>query len=276
MDKKIKIGIMGVGMIGDVHIKNIRKDGRGKVIWIASRTQKTLDRKMKKFDISQGTLDYREILQDPQVEAVIIASPPHTHSEMALAALEAGKHILLEKPMAISYEEVKQITTAVRKHPEQLVLECSCRHARLQPKFPFIKQIIDSGKLGKVYHIHHNHLMRRTFIEYNPAGKWSLEKEKAGGGPFLDQGVYDLSFHLGLLGDVPNLTSIKSFTKKGLKTFPDKSIHQDIEEHGAAYMEFDAGLTYYYERGAGVHCDVNNETRICGTKGGLRFGFNSW
>ena len=131
MDKKIKIGIMGVGMIGDVHIKNIRKDGRGEVIWIASRTQKTLDRKMKKFGISQGTLDYREILQDPQVEAVIIASPPHTHTEMTLATLEAGKHLLLEKPMAISYEGIRQITEAVKKHPQQLVLECSCRHTRV-------------------------------------------------------------------------------------------------------------------------------------------------
>jgi hypothetical protein len=61
-----------------------------------------------------------------------------------------------------------------------------------------------------------------------------------------------------------------------LKKFQDPRLHQDIEEHGAAYMEFDGGLTYYYERGSGAHCEAANETRLCGTLGSARFGFCSW
>jgi predicted dehydrogenase len=275
MSEHITIGIIGAGMIGDVHINTIRNDGRGKVKWIAAATDETLLKKLSKHDIKHGTLDYNDILNDPEVDAVVIASPPFTHLEMTFAAIESGKHILLEKPMTVNMNESNQIIEKAKNY-SKVLLECSCRHARLQPKFRFAKKMIEDGELGEVYHIHHNHLMRSTFIEYNPAGKWALDKTKAGGGPFLDWGVYDLSFHLGLLNDEPNLKEIKSFTKSGLKKFKDKNIKQNVEEHGAAYMEFNSGLTYYYERGSGVHCETANETRIYGTKGSLRFGYCSW
>ncbi len=273
---KINIGLIGAGMIGDVHIEKIRRDGRAEVTYIAARSEGTLQTKMKKYGIEKGTLDYREMLEDNSLDAVIIASPPYTHLAMLKEALSAGKHVLLEKPMVPNPQELAELLSVVASYPKKLVLECSCRHARLQPKFHFIKQMIDEGQLGEVYHIHHNHLMRGTFIEYNPAGAWAHQKRQAGGGPFIDWGVYDLSFHLGLLGDRPQLKSVKSFTRNGLKRFSNANFRSDIEEHGAAYMEFDTGLTYYYERGSGVHAEIANETRIFGTKGSLRFAYCSW
>jgi len=156
------------------------------------------------------------------------------------------------------------------------VLDCSCRHTKLTPRFRMIKEMIDSGELGEIYHIHHRGLTRGTFIEYNPAGVWAHQKSQAGGGPFLDLGVYDLAFHLGLLDDKPQISSARSFKRNGLKVFSDPSFKSDIEEHGAAWMEFDTGLTYYYERGNGVPCEAPNQTRMHGTKGSLRFSFNSW
>jgi predicted dehydrogenase len=276
LNPKIEIGIIGAGMIGDVHVENLRKDGRAAVTWLAELNPETLQTKLKKHQIAKGTPDYREMLADPSLSAVIIATPPFTHFEILKDALQAGKHVLLEKPMVTNQQDLSELVTLVGKYPEQIVLEASCRHARLQPKFKFIKQMIDDGQLGEVYHIHHRQLSRSTFIEYNPAGVWAHQKEKAGGGPLLDWGVYDLSFHLGVLNDEPQLKSLKSFTRNGLKHFPDPAFQSDIEEHGAAFLEFDTGLTYYYERGSGVHAQVPNETRIYGTQGSLRFAFTSW
>jgi predicted dehydrogenase len=136
--------------------------------------------------------------------------------------------------------------------------------------------MIDTGELGEIYHIHHNHLSRTTFVEYNPKGAWAMNKELAGGGPFADMGVYDLSFHLGLLDDVPQLKSLRSFSRNDLRDMSNFVEFSDVEQHGAAWMEFDTGLTYYYERGAGVHSETPNETRLYGTKGGLRFQFPAW
>ncbi len=275
-DQKLNVGVIGAGMIGDVHIENFRRDARAAVTWIASRTPETLNKKVKKHHIPNGTLNYKELLDDPSLDAVVIASPPFTHAQMVCDALDAGKHILLEKPLAADIKDVQTIVDKTKQHPDLLVLECSCRHARLQPKFGVIKEMIAAGKLGEIYHIHHQAASRGTFIEYNPAGSWALYKALAGGGPFIDWGVYDLSFHLGLLDDRPALQNLCSFTQNGLKVYPDPEVKADIEEHGAAWMQFDHGLTYVYERGSGVHMELPNQTRIYGTKGGLEFGFCSW
>lgn len=276
MKRRPNIGIIGAGMVAGIHLAGLLKTGRANVLWIADIDKKVLRQKLIKYNIPNGSADYRDILKDDRVEAVIIAAPPFAHFPMAVEAMNAGKHVLLEKPMVVSRAQMNLLVGEVRKHRKLIVLECSARHTHLQPKFHFIKKMIDDGVIGDAFHIHHNHLMRRTFIEYNPRGKWSLKKRLAAGGPFFDWGEYDLAFHLGLFNDVPKLVCIRSFTKNGIKVFPSPSIKSDVEEHGAALMEFDTGLTYYYERGAGVHCEVANETRILGTKGSLRFGYCSW
>jgi predicted dehydrogenase len=198
------------------------------------------------------------------------------HARQLIEALQAGKHVLVEKPLAESWESMEKILQAAAAHPDRVVLDASARHTRLSPKFRFIKSLIDSGKLGQVYHIHHNHLSRGTFIEYNPKGAWAQNRALAGGGPFIDWGVYDLSFHLGLLDDRPELLSVRSFARSDLRDMRRWVAFSDVEQHGAAWLEFSGGLTYYYERGAGVHAETPNETRLYGTLGGLRFQFPTW
>ena len=274
--KTHNLGIIGAGMYGKMLMRCFQQDDRANLLWVNSASETTTRSAAEEFGVKKWTLDYRDVLSDPAVDAVVIATPPYLHAEQLDAALSAGKHVLLEKPMAESPESVRKILEAVERAPNQLVLEASCRHTRLTRKFDFIKNIIDSEKLGTVYHIHHNHLSRGTFIEYNPNGAWAMNSKLAGGGPFIDVGVYDLSFHLGLLNDAPQLKSLQRFTRGDLRDMSQWVEFSDIEQHGAAWMEFDTGLTYYYERGSGVHAETANESRIYGTKGGLRFHFPSW
>jgi len=276
MMKKYNLGIIGAGMYGKILMRCFQRDERASILWVNSASEATARSAAEEFNVPNRTVDYREILADPQVDAVFIATPPYLHAEQLEAALAAGKHVLLEKPMAESPESVRRIVNAAQAAPDQIVLEASCRHTRLTRKFQAIKEMIDSGKLGEVYHIHHNHLSRTTFIEYNPNGAWAMNKKLAGGGPFADLGVYDLSFHLGLLEDVPQLKSLQSFHRNDLRDMSKLVPFSDVEQHGAAWMEFDTGLTYYYERGGGVHAETSNETRLYGTKGGLRFHWPMW
>ena len=274
--KTYNLGIIGAGMYGKMLMDQFRKDERANLLWVNSASEATTRSAAEKYGVQKWSLDYREVLADPAVDAVIIATPPYLHAEQLEESLKAGKHVLLEKPMAESRESVRRIVSAVEQRPELLVLEASCRHTRLTRKFQFIKAMIDDGKLGQIYHIHHNHLMRTTFIEYNPNGAWAANKKLGAGGPFADWGVYDLSFHLGLFNDVPELKSVRKFTRNDLRDMSQLVEFSDIEQHGAAWLEFDTGLTYYYERGAGVHAETPNETRLYGTKGGLRFQFPTW
>ena len=93
-----------------------------------------------------------------------------------------------------------------------------------------------------------------------------MNKKLAGGGPFADRGVYDLSFHLGLLNDVPQLKSMQRFTRNDLRDMSKLVAFSDIEQHGAAWMEFDTGLTYYYENGGGVHNEAPTRRGSTGPK----------
>lgn len=274
--KKHIVGIIGAGMYGRILMRWLQQDERANILWVNSASEATTRSAAEEFGIEKRSTDYRDVLADPAVEAVVIATPPYLHAEQLEESLKAGKHVLLEKPMAESRESLKRIVEAVERAPDQIVLEASCRDTRLNRKFRVIKKMIDEGKLGEVYHIHHNHLTRTTFIEYNPNGAWAMNRKLAGGGPFADLGVYDLSFHLGLLNDVPQLKSVQRFTRNDLRDMSKFVGFSDVEQHGAAWLEFDTGLTYYFERGAGVHCETPNETRMYGTRGGLRFQYPSW
>jgi predicted dehydrogenase len=276
MKYKPNIGVIGAGMVAGFHFDAMLDSKRANVIWLADVDKRVLAEKQKKYDIPYCTTDYCDILNDGDIDAVIVSAPPFVHFDAAVATMRAGKNVLIEKPITVNRSQMNRLVRESQKHKKLDIMECSARHTRLQPKFRFVKRMLDNGDIGEVYHIHHNHLMRRTFIEYNPKGLWSLKKTLAGGGPFFDWGVYDLSFHLGLLNDKPKLAKIKRFARNGIKIFANTKIKSDVEEHGAAFMEFDTGLTYYYERGAGVHCEIPNETRIFGTKGSLRFAYTTW
>jgi predicted dehydrogenase len=274
--KTYNLGIIGAGMYGKVLMKYFQQDQRANIIWINSASQATTQAAAEEFGVKKWSTEYRDVVNDPAVDAVVIATPPYLHAEQLEAALAAKKHVLLEKPIAESRESLRRIVKAVEAAPDRIVLEASCRHTRLTRKFQFIKSLIAEGKLGEVYHIHHNSLGRGTFIEYNPNGAWAMNRKLAGGGPFADRGVYDLSFHLGLLNDVPQLKSVQRFARNDLRDMSRLVAFSDVEQHGAAWMEFDTGLTYYYENGAGVNNEAQNETRIHGTRGGLRFQHFSW
>jgi predicted dehydrogenase len=279
MKKIFHFGIIGAGMIAEKHILGLQKTGLVKIDWVARSNATLLKKFQKKFDIPKGTNNYREILADPEIDAVVITSPPQNHYQMFMDAVSAGKHILLEKPAAIKRQHIEEMVKIAEAHPELIISDCSSRHARLQPKFRKAREIIDSGKLGEIYFIHHNAVARqsRPGIEYHPSAKWFLNKEIAGGGVLFDWGVYDLSFHLGLLNDLPQIEDVDLlFMKSGLDNIDPGTTVFDVEEHFAVSMKFSGGLKYYWEHATNANMEAKNETRIYGTKGGIKLSFCSW
>src|SRR5689334_24252591 len=111
--KKYNLGIIGAGMYGKVLMKHLQKDGRANILWVNSASETTTRSAAEEFGVPQWTLDYHEILADPEVDAVVIATPPYLHAEQIEAALTAGKHVLLEKPMAESLDSLRRIVAAV-------------------------------------------------------------------------------------------------------------------------------------------------------------------
>ncbi len=279
-EKKIyKVGVIGAGMIAKTHMGNLQKTERAKISWIAARDPENLEKVRAAYDIPNKTHDYRDMLRDPEVDVILITTPPDLHKEMFIETIKAGKHVLLEKPMAMSMEEIDEMLELKSQHPELLAMECSGRHARLIPKYKEVKKIIDSGALGEIYAIHHNAIWRqnRPGIEFHPTAKWFLNKAIAGGGPLFDWGVYDLSFHLGVLGDRHEVETIDRVSlMSGLDEVDPGTDIYDVEEHFMVDMKLSGNIRYYWERGGHANMDVPNETRIYGTRGGIKLAFCSW
>lgn len=277
--KIYNIGIIGAGWIAKAHMGFLQETGRVNITWIAARNSENLEKVRSDFKIPNKTHSYQDILLDSAVEVVVIATPPHLHKEMFVEAVKAGKHVLLEKPMSLSAEEMEEMMRVKAQYPDVMVMECSARHSRLNPKYRLVKDLIDKGMLGDVYHIHHQSVSRqgRPGIEFHPIAKWFLDRSLAGGGPLFDWGVYDLSFHLGLLGDVPELERIESVVmKSGLDDVDPGCEVYDVEEHLLVNMKLTRGITYHWERGAHAHVEVPNETRIYGNRGGLKLAYCTW
>lgn len=273
----IRIGLIGGGMVANLHLKALAKDPRAEIRWLADLSEPARKATGEAFKIAHLTADYRQMLGDGQLDAVIVCTPPKTHVKIGLDVLAAGKHLLMEKPLATSLDDARQLVVAAGQYPKLKVSGCSARHSRLTPKYPLVKKMIEEGKLGKIYYIHHRAVSRqsRAGIEYNPPAKWFLDRQIAGGGPIYDWGGYDLAFHLGLAGE-PEFKGVEAFCINGLDKVDAGTEIFTVEEHGAAFLSFEGGLRYYWERASNAHCDAPNQTTIYGTKGGVRLAFCTW
>ena len=274
--KKLQMGIIGTGMIGRRHIMNFDEDPRTEIRWAAELDADLLAKAVKEFGVPNAARNYTAMLNDPELDAVVVCTPPVSHCKIGMDVMRAGKHLIMEKPLALNLAQAREMLAESGKHKELVITGCSCRHARLNPKFPYVKKLIASGELGRVYHVHHRTVRRqsRGGVEYHPTAKWFIDRERAGGGPLYDWGVYDLSFHLGVLGE-PKFLGCRAFCVNGLDRVEGRKPVFTVEEHGAAFMEFEGGLTYYWERASNAHNLIPNQTSIYGTKAGVRFCYTS-
>lgn len=277
--KKYQVGVIGAGWMAKAHMRNLQMTGRAEISWIAARNPENLEKVRADFGVPNKTYDYHDMLRDPEVDLVLITTPPHLHHEMFIETVKAGKHVLLEKPMALDMNEIEEMMKVKNEHPDVIAVECSGRHSRLTPKFRTVKEIIDSGALGEIYSIHHSSVARqnRPGIEFHPPAKWFLDKSLAGGGPLFDWGVYDLSFHLGVLGDAYDVEKVESAVLKGGldEVDPGTDIY-DVEEHLMVHMKLSNNVRFYWERAAHANMKSPNETRISGTRGGIKLAYCTW
>ena len=273
MSENVDIGVIGCGMVGNIHIENLLKLVAIDNIHICDISKDTLERTCNKYNIQNSYSQEIDLINNSKVHSIIICSPPITHFELIVKCISANKNLLIEKPIVTKIADLNKFQLLIQQKPELLVMDCSARHSVLHPKFDFIKSIVSDKDFGELYYIHHNAINRqkRPGVEYHPDAKWFTDKNISGGGPFIDWGVYDLAFHLGILNDRPIISSFYSNFYSG---FDSASKEKDftVEEHAVVMMEFD-NLNFYYERSTNGFSDNINETRIYSSKMGLQFNY---
>ena len=148
--KKLKVGIIGYGWVAGAHIEAIESCGDVEVVAVCS--SRALDEtalRRKHGAALRVYRNFKDLLGDPSIDVVSICSYPHQHRAHAVAAAKAGKHIILEKPMALSWKDCKAISKAVA---DAGVLSCICFECRFSSQFLTTKSVIDQGLLGDIHY----------------------------------------------------------------------------------------------------------------------------
>ena len=262
----IKVGIIGCGKIAQVrHIPEYAANPNAEVYGFYDINQARAEELAKKYG-GKAYASYEELLADPEIEAVSVCAANHVHAEISIAALKAGKHVLCEKPMAVTLEECKAMVAAAEEAGKYLMIGQNQRLAKAHSK---AKELIASGAIGKV-------LTFRTIFGHGGPETWSIDpgsnvwffdRSKAAMGALADLGIHKTDMIQYVLGakivkTQAVLTTLDKRDATGSLIGVDDNAICIFEMDNGAIGTMTASWTYYAAE--------DNTTVIYGTKGELR------
>ncbi|MGI5899057.1 MAG: Gfo/Idh/MocA family protein [Christensenellales bacterium] len=274
--EKIKVAIIGVGGISKAHIQSYRKNPRAELYALCDINPERLEKAGKAYGISRLFSDAEEMLAAlPELDAVSVCTWNSAHASCTIAALNAGKHVLCEKPMSISADEAKKMQNAARESGKLLMIGFVRRFGN---DAQILKSFIDKGDFGQLYYAKAAYLRRNG----NPGG-WFGDSSRSGGGPLIDLGVHVIDLVRFLMGnplpvsvygatfsklaDRANILSEKAYVSA------DKSENDicDVEDLACAMIRFDNGAVLSVETSFSLNIKQNEgKIELFGTKAGAK------
>lgn len=226
--KKVRWGLIGCGDIARKRVAPALRDLPNGEFVAASRAQAAAAEGFaREFGARKWHQGWQALLQDAEIDAVYIATPVFLHEAMTVAAAQAGKHVLCEKPMALNLAACDKMIAACRANHVKLGI---AYYRHFYPAIIRIKELIAAGEIGEVVYVQMN-----AFEYFNPQpGEpryWFLEKDKAGGGPMFDFGCHRIEVLLHLFGEVE---SVQGFVSNML-------FEREVEDTATAFFRFAAG-----------------------------------
>ncbi len=272
---KIKIAVVGAGNISNAHLEGYRTVADAEIYAICDIDEERLNETADKFGINRRYTDIDTMLDElPELDAADICVWNCNHAECAIKALNAGLHVLCEKPMAYNAKQAKEMLAATEKNGKLLMIGFVCRFER-EPKIAL--DFIENGYIGEIYYSKALFTRRHG----NPGG-WFSDKKRSGGGPIIDLGVHSIDLLRYLMGN-PKPVSVYAVTnsdigkrdhlKNGVGYVPkgasDKDVC-DVEDFASIMIRYDNGAVTHLETSYSLNGKDAYIQEIYGTKGGLK------
>lgn len=284
--KEINIGMIGYQFMGKMHSHAYRDLPfffdpalKPSLKAISGRDEEAVKQAAEIMGWESYETDWRRLIDRKDIDVIDIVTPNHTHAEIAIAAAEAGKHIISEKPLALTVEEAEQMYEAVQKNQ---VIHMICHNYRFAPAVQYAKKLIKEGKLGKIYHLRANYL--QDFI-MDPSFPliWRLKKEVSGSGTLGDIGAHSLDLARFLVGEITEVSGMmETFIKE--RPLPDAeeglTAQSENSEYGEVTVDDAAAFLARFENGAMGTFEATrfaggnrnkNKFEINGSKGSVRW-----
>jgi len=264
--KKIKIGIVGAGGIAHAHMSPYMSFEDVEIVGACDIVPGKAREFLDKYGLSKAPAfeSVHEMVKNLKMDGASVCTYNTTHAECSIALLEAGVHVLCEKPMSFTIQEAADMVRASRKSKKILTIG-------FQPRFDYMRikvdSIIDSGALGKVYYIQSGGGRRRGI----PAGTF-VEKDKAGFGCLGDIGCYSIDECLHAVHYPKPLTvsAISSnYFGKNPKYWPGYETFE-VDDFSVALVRLEGGVTYIFKQSWAMHADTLGDTLWLGTEGAIK------
>ena len=245
---KLQVGLVGAGGIGhDQHLPGWVNVPFAEVMAVADLSEAAITKACERFLIGQHFRDWHELVALPDVDVVDICTPNRTHTAIALAALQSGKHVLCEKPLATSSAEVRALADAAQQAGKLIM---TAQHMRFDPVSQQFKHFLDAGVFGDIYYARAQWLRRRLL----PPRATFVDRHLSGGGVAFDLGVHVLDLVTWFMG-CPQPVSVSALVGMKLADRPDLSgawgdwdHHKiDVDDFAAAFVRFANGAALTVE-----------------------------
>ncbi|MGN8645057.1 Gfo/Idh/MocA family protein [Gracilibacillus sp. HCP3S3_G5_1] len=245
----IKWGIISTANIAQkAVIPGIKESETGEVYAIASRNLDNAKKTAMELEIPVAYGSYEQLLADSNIDAVYIPLPNHLHKEWSIKAMEQGKHVLCEKPIALNANEAQEMEATSKKAG---VVLAEAFMYRYHPRYQMIEEFIQSGEIGNIRGIH------GVFTFNNAAAKENVRYRKDwGGGSLYDVGVYPISAARMILKEEPQAATVHAFFSEE---------HDQVDMMASGLLEFDHGVALTFD--CGMWADFRNQLEILGTEG---------
>lgn len=230
MQKILNWGLLSTARINRALMKPLNASKRTRLLAVASRSLDSAQAYAREHKIPRAHGSYENLLADPEIDVIYNSLPNHLHAEWTIKALQAGKHVLCEKPLALTLDEVDAMISASKETGKVLAEAFMYRHHAQTLK---VKEIVDSGELGKIQ------LIKGAFsFSLTREGNYRFYKEM-GGGSIWDVGCYPISFARMVVGEEP--VEVFGWQVTGQKG-GDDSFFGQMKFRGEIYAQFDSGF----------------------------------
>ncbi len=264
----LRVGIIGVGWPGQRHIEGYQKHPHAQIIALSDMNVDAAEQVKLDYGVDGARIygDYQEMLASGEIDAVSICTPNFLHVPMALDALQAGKHVLLEKPLSHTLADGERLAVEVAERPDQAFM--IALNNRYRPDSVVLKGKIDAGELGRIYYAKTGWL--RGPMEFSLRG-WFTQRERSGGGPLIDLGVHMLDLALWFMGN-PRPVSVSGSVyhefQEAMRAGTGDDV--DVEDLATAFVKLDNGATVVLDVSWISHIEESNlvYTQLFGSQGG--------
>ncbi len=250
--KKTRVAILGCGFISGIHVESYQRFVHdAEVVAVYARDADKGRKFADAHKIPAFYSDIDQLLAECECEIIDICLPNHLHYEACVKSAQAGKHIIIEKPLALTLEQADEMIAVCKQQNRKLMY---AEELCFAPKYERVKALVEAGAFGKL------HMIKQAEKHSGPHSRWFYEPEYSGGGVMMDMGCHGLAWMRWVLGGNPKVTSVYSTMQTVMHDTPS-------EDHSITIVEFDNGITGVLENSWAKLGGMDDHIEVYGDKG---------